>query len=134
MPFTIKGKKYCVSQCVKRKFWTLQSIIYEIFVILSIIILGTLVVGTLGLIIQAIGVQITGHLPFYILNPFELMLKSIGIVVFLGLILFAIGSALTIIWKFIKLIYKTTSGTIKTFTGIPSSGYKDCRIFEECTD
>ncbi len=126
-------KKYCLTQCAKDKLWWMKEILFEILTALLIIIFVPIAIIMLGLIVQAIGVAFTGHLPFYIINPFLTIIIPVAIII----VTIVVGAALYIIgewiFKTLRGIYKAISGTVKTFSGHPATAYSDCRIFEECT-
>lgn len=124
-------KKYCLTQCAKRKF----SAIWEFIITISIaFLIGIIFILSIILIFSLIGV-ITQFIALTAFNSwwFHLNIFELGAGITFGIILLGTTGYFTI--RFITWLFKNIFYVTKNITmNIIAPEKAECRLFEECKD
>ncbi len=124
-------KKYCLTDCMKRKLSVGKKLLIEITAIATTIILviGTMVVlsAVVGFLLQLGYYLIHGNLIGYIFSGFiEAGVMSLLFIIMIGLVI-SLG------FLGVKNFLYTPIKAVVTNT-IQKNEYEQCKIFEECSD
>ena len=128
-------KKYCFTDCFKRKMSVTGDILLQlgVFVLLAIAATTALLiaVGMLGLISQSIAVYFLGNLIHWPVDIMEAGVASILSVVFIAAAIIVLYLAMSLSWVFLKWAYRGLYNFGERLFGEEKF---ECNIFEECKD
>ena len=114
-------KRYCLTQCFKRKLSNIWDIIFQISLVIGIFIIGAIVLFGLFWIIGYIAIY------FGIELPKDLTITELGTIILIGIATLSwVSWMLFLIGRYI--FNKTYDFAIARYEGNPY----ECNIFEEC--